>query len=148
MSLNKTMLIGRVGKEPEVRALEGGVKVATFSLATTDKGYTLPNGTQVPERTEWHNVVAWRNLAETVEKYVHKGDKLYVEGKSRTRNYDDKNGSKHYITEVFTDYMEMLTPKPQSSQPAAPPIPQSPLPSSQNQQPPVCQPPQGDDLPF
>lgn len=148
MSLNKIMLIGHVGKEPDVRTLEGGIKVASLSLATTDKSYTLANGTQVPERTEWHNIVVWRGQAETVEKYVHKGDKLYIEGKSRTRNYDDKNGIKHYITEVFTDYMEMLSVKPQSPQPPASPIPQSPLTSSQNQQPPAYQPPQNDDLPF
>ena len=78
MSLNKVQLIGNVGKDPEVRYLDSGVAVATFPLATTDRAYTLANGTQVPERTEWHNIVLWRGLAETVEKYVHKGDKLYI----------------------------------------------------------------------
>ena len=69
------------------------------------------NGTQVPERTEWHNLVLWRGLAETAEKYIHKGDKLYVEGKIRSRSYDDQTGAKRYITEIFVDSMEMLTPK-------------------------------------
>lgn len=116
MSLNKIMLIGRVGKDPDVRALDGGAKVASFTFATTDKGYTLANGTQVPERTEWHNVIMWNKTADLAERYIHKGDKLYLEGKLRTRSYD-KNGVKHYIAEVFVDYMEMLTPKLQ--QPAA-----------------------------
>ena len=74
MSLNKLMLIGHVGKDPDIRILEAGSKVATFSFATTEKGYTLANGTQVPERTEWHNIVVWRGLADVVEKYVHKGE--------------------------------------------------------------------------
>ena len=94
MSLNKVQLIGNVGKDPEVRYLDSGVAVATFPLATTDRAYTLANGTQVPERTEWHNIVLWRVLAETAEKYVHKGDKLYIEGKIRSRSYDDQNGVK------------------------------------------------------
>lgn len=111
MSLNKVMLIGNVGKEPEVRHLDNHVTVATLTLATTERGYTLQNGTQVPERTEWHNIVFWRGLADTVERYVHKGDKLYVEGKIKTRSYDDQNGQRRYITEIFADNMEMLTPK-------------------------------------
>lgn len=114
MSLNKVQLIGNVGKDPEVRYLDSGVAVATFSLATTDRAYTLANGTQVPERTEWHNIVLWRGLAETAEKYVRKGDKLYIEGKIRTRSYDDQNGIKRYVVEIFGDNMEMLTPRPVS----------------------------------
>ena len=111
MSWNNVQLMGNVGKEPEVRYLDSGVAVATFSLATTDRAYTLPNGTQVPERTEWHNIVLWRGLAETAEKYVHKGDKLYIEGKIRSRSYDDQNGVKRYVVEIFGDNMEMLTPR-------------------------------------
>lgn len=148
MSLNKLMLIGHVGKEPEVRVLEGGAKVATFSVATTDKGYTLANGTQVPDRTEWHNVVVWRGLADVVEKHVHKGDKLYLEGKVRTRSYDDSRGVKRYITEVFVDYMEMLSPKPHQA-PPPPPLPGQTTNRNQNvgnDCPPPC--PTIDDLPF
>lgn len=111
MSLNKVQLIGNVGKDPEVRYLDSGVAVATFPLATTDRAYTLANGTQVPERTEWHNIVLWKNLAEIAEKYVHKGDKLYIEGKIRSRSYDDQNGVKRYIVEIFGDNMEMLSPR-------------------------------------
>lgn len=149
MSVNKVILLGNVGKDPEVRYLDTGIAVATFPLATSDRAYTLANGTQVPERTEWHNLVLWRGLAETAEKYVHKGDKLYIEGKIRTRSYDDQTGAKRYVTEIFVDNMEMLTPKNASSgaasyvsgaqQPAAPVQPQQ-SPAAQNN--PV------DDLPF
>ena len=111
MSVNKVILIGNVGKDPDVRYLDSGVAVATFSLATTERGYTLQNGTQVPDRTEWHNIVLWRGLAQTAEKYVHKGDKLYIEGKIKSRSYDDQNGIKRTIVEIFADNMEMLTPR-------------------------------------
>ena len=100
------MLIGNVGKDPDVRYLDNGVAVASFPLATTERGYKLQNGTEVPERTDWHNIVLWRGLAEIAEKYVHKGDKLYIEGKIKTRSYDDQNGMKRYITEIFADNME------------------------------------------
>lgn len=111
MSLNKIQLIGNVGKDPDVRYLNTGVAVASFPLATTERGYTSANGTVVPERTEWHNIVIWGKNAEIVEKYVRKGDKLYLEGKIRTRSYSDKNGIQRYIVEVFVDNMEMLTPR-------------------------------------
>ena len=114
--MNKVMLIGNVGKEPEIRYVDAGVCVASLVLATTERGYKLQNGTEVPDRTEWHNIVLWRGLAETVEKYVKKGDKLYIEGKIHTRSYDDRNGVKRYVTEIWADAMEMLTPK-QVSQP-------------------------------
>jgi len=120
MSLNKVMLIGNVGKEPDVRYIDNGVATASLVLATNTPGYTLPNGTQVPERTEWHNVLLWRRMAEIVERYVHKGDKLYIEGQLRTRSYTDKQGKTRYITEVWADNMEMLTPRSQSQRPAAP----------------------------
>jgi len=118
MSVNKVILIGNVGKDPDVRYLDNHVCVANLTLATTDRGYTAQNGTQVPDRTEWHNLVFWRGLAETVEKYVHKGDKLYVEGSIRTRNYDDQNGVRRYVTEIFVDTMEMLSSRPQQKQDA------------------------------
>ncbi|KAA6345170.1 Single-stranded DNA-binding protein [termite gut metagenome] len=111
MSVNKVILLGNVGKDPDVKYLDSGVAVATFSLATSDKAYTLPNGTRVPEKTEWHNLVLWRSLAEIAEKYVHKGDKLYVEGKIRSRSYDDQAGVKRNIIEIFVDSMELLAPK-------------------------------------
>lgn len=116
MSVNKVILIGNVGQEPKVTYYDGGNCVAQLSLATTEKGYTLQNGTQIPDRTEWHNLIFRNRLGEIVEKYVHKGDKLYVEGKIRTRSYDDPAGIKRYVTEIFVDNMEMLSPKvPMSS---------------------------------
>ena len=119
MSLNKVMLIGNVGNEPEVRYVEQGVAVGSFRLATTERGYTMQNGTQVPERTEWHNIVTWKRPAEYVEKYVHKGDKLYIEGQLRTRSWDDRNGVKRYVTEVWAERVEMLS-APRTAQPAQP----------------------------
>ena len=95
------MLIGNVGKDPEVRYIDNGVCTAKVALATNTPGYTLPNGTQVPDRAEWHNLLFWRKLAEVVERYVHKGDKLYVEGELRTRNYTDHQGVVRYITEIW-----------------------------------------------
>ena len=127
MSVNKVILIGNVGKDPDVRYLDSGVAVATFSLATTERGYTLQNGTQVPDRTEWHNIVLWRGLAQTAEKYVHKGDKLYIEGKIKSRSYDDQNGIKRTIVEIFADNMEMLTPRGTSQSQMAAPAPQAVL---------------------
>ena len=123
MSVNKVILIGNVGRDPEVRYLDSGIAVASLPLATTDRAYTLANGTQVPERTEWHNLVLWRGLAETAEKYVHKGDKLYVEGKIHTRSYDDQTGAKRYVTEIFVDSMEMLSPRGTVAPGAAAPQP-------------------------
>ena len=105
------MLIGNVGKEPDVRYYDQDQAVATFSLATTERGYTLQNGTKVPEHTDWHTVMAWRGLAKIVEKYVHKGDKLYIEGELRTRNYTDKKGVTRYVTEIWAEKLELLTPK-------------------------------------
>ena len=75
-AMNKVMLIGNLGKDPQVRYYEADQAVAQFSLATTERGYTLPNGTQVPDRTDWHNVVVWKNLAKVAERYLHKGDKV------------------------------------------------------------------------
>lgn len=107
--MNKVMLIGNVGVDPDIRYVDKGVAVATVRLATTERGYSLPNGTTVPDRTEWHNVVLWRQLAETVERYVRKGDKLYIEGKLHTRSYDDRQGQKRYVVEICADAMEMLS---------------------------------------
>ncbi len=108
MSLNKVMLIGNLGRDPEVRYVMQDVPVATFTVATTEKGYRLANGTEVPDLTEWHNVVLWRGLAKIAEQYLHKGDKVYIEGKIKTRTYDDKNGVQKRITEIIADNMELL----------------------------------------
>lgn len=148
MSLNKVQLIGNVGKDPDVRYLDNGVAVATFPLATTDRAYTLANGTQVPERTEWHNIVLWRGLAETAEKYVHKGDKLYIEGKIRSRSYDDQNGIKRYIVEIFADNMEMLTPRTAQASMTQQPVQSGVAPQQPSSAQPVQTADASDDLPF
>ncbi len=108
MSVNKVILVGNVGKDPDVRYFDNDSVKASFPLATSERGYTTANGTQVPERTEWHNVVSWRGLAQIVEKFVRKGMPLYVEGKIRTRSYEDQQGIKRYITEVYADNIELL----------------------------------------
>lgn len=124
MSVNKVILIGNVGREPNVRYYDRDQAVASLTLATTERGYQLQNGTQVPDRTEWHNLVFWGGMAKTVEKYVHKGDKLYVEGSIRSRSYDDKNGVNRTIVEIYVNNMEMLsrtqTTAAPGAQPAAP----------------------------
>ena len=99
MSVNKAILLGHLGKDPDVRYLEGGVAVGQFSLATTKRAQTLPNGTQIPE---------------TAKKYLHKGDKVYVEGEIRSRSFEDKNGVRHTVVEIFAESMEMVTVKQQT----------------------------------
>ena len=106
MSLNKVILIGNVGKDPDVRYFDSGTAVANFPLATSERGYTLANGTVVPERTEWHNIVVRRDQVAFVEKWVKKGSGVYVEGKIRTRSYDDQSGVKRYVTEIHADRIE------------------------------------------
>jgi single-strand DNA-binding protein len=106
-SLNKVMLIGNLGKDPEVRYTSAGVPVATFSMATSDSWKDQEGNLQ--EKTEWHNIVAWRKLAEICGEWLKKGKKVYIEGRIQTRSYDDKNtGQKRYITEVVADQMIML----------------------------------------
>lgn len=112
MSLNKVMLIGNVGKDPEIRYLEGNssngtnAKVATFTLATTER-FRDRNG-ELRENTDWHNIVAWRGLADTMERFVRKGMQIYVEGKLRNRTWTDQTGNKHYATEVIADSIQLL----------------------------------------
>lgn len=107
-SVNKVILLGNVGKEPDVRYVDQGVCVAQVRLATSERAYKLDNGTEVPERTEWHNLILWRRQAEIVEKYVHKGDQIYVEGKIQTRSYEDKQGITRYITEIWVDELKLF----------------------------------------
>lgn len=110
--MNKVMLIGNVGKdEPKVKYYDRDQAYATFSLATTERGYTLANGTKVPDRTEWHTIVMWDRLAKYAERYIHSGDKLYIEGRIRYRTYDDQQGRRRYVTEIQADTLEMLVPK-------------------------------------
>lgn len=108
MSLNKVILIGNTGKDPEVRYFDSGICVASFTLATSERGYMLSNGTQVPERTEWHNVVCKGDQAKFVEKWVKKGSSVYIEGKIRYRQYETKQGDKRYVTEIHADKIEFF----------------------------------------
>lgn len=105
--MNKVILLGYVGRDPEVRYIETR-PVATFSLATSEPARTLSNGTQIPERTEWHNLVLWDKNAEIAEKYIRKGTRLLCEGKIRTRMWEDKNAIKRYTTEIVVDTFEFV----------------------------------------
>ena len=107
--VNKVILVGNLGKNPEVRYLDSGIAVANFSLATTEN-YKNKEGERVSQ-TEWHNIVFWRGLAEVAEKYLKKGDSIYVEGKIRTRKWEDKEGNTRYSTEILADNMTMLGKK-------------------------------------
>jgi len=162
MSLNKVILIGNVGKDPDIRYFDNNAAVANFPLATSERGYTLANGTVVPERTEWHNIVTRRDLVPFVEKWVKKGSGLYVEGKIRTRNYDDAAGNKRYVTEIYADRIEFYSTgsRPEGTgttnttqQQVQQPMSQTP-PSTSFQQPASSQPNtftesnEADDLPF
>jgi len=106
MSINKVILVGNVGADPEVRHLDNNVAVANLRLATSES-YIAKNGERVTT-TEWHNLVLWRGLAEMAEKYIRKGKQIYVEGRIRTRSYDDKDGQKRYITEIYGDVVRLL----------------------------------------
>ncbi|MBR6655207.1 MAG: single-stranded DNA-binding protein [Alistipes sp.] len=153
--INKVILVGNVGLDPEVRALESGVKVARLRLATTER-YTDRQTNETKELTEWHTVTLWRGLADVVDKYVHKGSQIYVEGSLRTREWTDKDNQKRYTTEIVATDMKLLgrrsdaqpttatspdyaAPQPQPAPQVAPtPVPQ-PVSVPQND---------ADDLPF
>lgn len=106
MALNKVLLIGNVGKDPEVRHLESGASVATITLATSER-YRDRNG-ETRELTEWHTIIAWRQLADLAENFIRKGSQIYVEGKIRSRSWDDQNGQKRYVTEIQADSIQLL----------------------------------------
>jgi len=106
MSVNKVILVGNLGKDPELRYTPSGAAVVTFSLATTERYKDREGNRQ--EKTEWHNIVAWRQLAEICGKFLHKGKQVYIEGKIQTRSYEDRDGNKRYMTEVVADQMQML----------------------------------------
>lgn len=115
--MNKVMLIGNVGADPQVKYLDQGVCVAQLRLATTERGYTMQNGTQVPDRTEWHNCIFWRKLGEIVEKYVRKGDKLYIEGKIQSRDWTDRQGISRRTVDIMVDNMELLSSRTTAAMP-------------------------------
>ena len=157
--VNKVILIGNVGMDPEVRTMEGGVKVARIRLATTER-YRDRQSSENKEHTEWHTITLWRGLAEVVDSYVRKGSQIYVEGRLRTREWTDQQGNKRYTTEILADTMNLLgrraeggqvadntrtytaTPRPAApAQPAAQPQYQQPVAPAVPQEDP-------DDLPF
>ena len=109
MALNKVFLIGNVGKDPDIRTTEQGVKVAQFPLATSE-AYKDREGNP-HQQTEWHNIVAWRHLADVCDNYVKKGTHVHIEGKIKTRSWEDKEGTKRYVTEIVADGLQILTPK-------------------------------------
>ena len=115
-SVNKVILIGNLGKDPEVRHLESGAVVANFSLATSES-YKDKNSGEVITNTDWHNIVVWRGLAEVAEKYAKKGDKIYIEGKLKSRSYQDQDGITKYITEVLADNLVLLGRQENSNNP-------------------------------
>ena len=108
MSVNKVILLGRVGKDPDVRYVAQNQPVAWFTLATTDWEYTNANGVPVPERTVWHNIVMWGKNAEVAERYIRKGTQIYLEGRLRTRAWEDRNQVKRFTTEIYVDNFELL----------------------------------------
>ncbi len=112
MAINKVILLGRVGKDPEVKQFDGGSK-ASFSVATTERGFTTKDGKEYPEKTEWHNIVCWKGLATIAERFVKKGDLIYIEGKITNRSWES-DGYKHYITEIVADNIELLGNKSES----------------------------------
>lgn len=114
MSINKVILLGNLGHDVSYREFENG-QVAQFSVATTEKGYKTKDGKDIPDKTEWHNVVLVGGLAKVAKDYLKKGDKVYIEGKIRTRNYTNKSGEEKQIVEIVGTSMELLTPKPKTA---------------------------------
>lgn len=147
--LNKVQLIGRLGADPEVRRLENGVAVARINVATSEK-YKDKEG-NLQEITEWHSVVAWRFTAEFAEKYLHKGDLIYVEGKLSTRKWQADNGENRYTTEVKADNIQIMSKKSDSAGSGRPPMPSEKDAPEVPVRKPVeepAMPGEGDDLPF
>lgn len=146
-SVNKVILIGNLGKDPEIKRLENGTVIANFPLATSETYTDRATGAR-RDITDWHNIVLWRNLAEIAEKYARKGTKVYIEGKLKTRSWTDSNGLQRYITEVVGDEMTLLTPRSDANNqnfnsnapyPVEPHSPQQPMNVADDE---------NDDLPF
>ncbi len=149
--INKVILVGNLGKDPEIRTFENGSKVAQFSLATTESYRDKDGNWQ--DQTEWHNIVLWRYLAEKAEKFFKKGTKIYLEGKIRSRSWEDKDNNKRYITEIVGDKVLMLDKREDGGGYQAPPPIEEPTTTSTNTndntkvEPPIEKSPE-DDLPF
>ena len=139
--VNKVILLGNLGKDPEIRTLESGTKLARIALATNDY-YKNKNGEMI-ERTEWHTVILWDRRAELAEKYLKRGSQLYVEGRLRSRSWDDKDGIKRYTTEVIADVINLVGGRPSDGSGSAPPSNDHPTDPKD-----ADIPPEEDDLPF
>ena len=144
-SVNKVILIGNLGKEPDVRHLENGATVANFPIATSENYKDRKTGEKVSQ-TEWHNIVVWRGLADITERYLKKGDKVYIEGKLRTRSWQDQDGNTKYTTEVVADNLTMLGKSYDNS--TSPPSQPASATSSTTQNEDFSGPDDSDDLPF
>lgn len=144
--INKVILIGNIGSDPEVKYTPSGAPVANFSLATSESWTDKASG-QKQERTEWHRLVLWRKLAEIAGQYLKKGSKIYVEGKLQTRSWDDQSGQKRYMTEIIVDVMEMLDSRGEASY-AGDTVHPGPAPQGGGDPSPPGAPPADDDLPF
>lgn len=146
-SVNMAIVVGFVGDDPRINQTQSGRKVASFSIATTEKGYTTQSGQQIPDRTEWHNVVCWGKTAEVVEKFVRKGSSLYIQGKMRTRYYE-KDGQTRYVTEIECESMQMLDRRAESQQSQYQGVSQSPMQGCASSPQVQEQKKDDDDLPF
>lgn len=148
-SVNKVMLIGNLGKDPEMRYTPSGAAVCNFSIATTERWKNKENG-QLEEKTEWHNIVVWNKQAENCKEYLAKGRSVYIEGKLQTRSWDDKEGHKRYTTEVVAQTVQFLTPRGATSGAVAPSVSSSSgassAPATSDQGPPPFD--ADDDIPF
>ena len=144
-SVNKVILIGNLGKDPDVRHLENGATVANFPIATSENYKDRKTGEKVSQ-TEWHNIVVWRGLADITERYLKKGDKVYIEGKLRTRSWQDQDGNTKYTTEVVADNLTMLGKSSDNS--TAPPSQPAAAANSTAQNEDFSAPDDSDDLPF
>lgn len=142
-SKNLVLLTGNVGNDPKVNALENGIKVATFSLATSTGGYTSKEGKEIPEVTQWHNIVAWRGLAELCDKFIHKGDKVEIIGTIQYREYE-KDGQKRYVTDIVASDIILSGGKSESNKPPMPSVENMPTPDMMPNVPHN----DNDDLPF
>lgn len=118
MSINKVILLGNVGKDPDIRYFDANRAVANFTLATTERAHLSRNDQQIPERTEWHNIVVRGGLVQVVERFVHKGTKLYIEGKIRSRSYIDRDNQTRFVTEIMVDVLEILSRRESAAAPA------------------------------
>ena len=145
MSVNKVILVGNLGKDPELRYTPSGTAVCTFSLATSER-FKNKQGEQ-QEKTEWHNIVVWAGLAEICGKYLTKGKQVYIEGRIQNRSYDDRDGNKRYITEIVANEMQMLSRAGEQNNSGGYPVPQDEdySQASQEKSPPFNP---DDDIPF